>query len=173
MSHTELGDTKSAGLLQYVPIQYDQSALFELRDQKRKLYDPYDEKYNGLRSGLVMTCHFDMIPNFRQLVDRVIVDTFGLESTDDYSMMGDFFRISRYQSGEHVRIHVDDYDEFTLGFLMIVQEPTDGGNFILNGVDMNLRVGDLLLFSNGIPHEVLPIVSGIRIAAFGRFTINQ
>ena len=170
---TERGPLGAPSLLKYVPIQFEHSSLYEVRDKGRGLYDPYQSKYEGLESGLVMACRFDTVPGLREVVNDAIGQIFDTIDGESHQFMGDFFRISRYVPGQHVRIHVDDYDDYNLGFLIIFKEPAVGGEFVLDGTDVGLHVGDMLLFSNGVPHEVLPIVEGNRLAAFGRFKLIQ
>lgn len=156
----------------YVPIQYERSTLYDTRDITRGLYNPYDHKYDGYTSGRVATYQLHEIPDLENHIHQAIQQTFDIDISA-YQLMGDFARISHYECNEHVRIHVDDYDQFNLGVFIMIHPATQGGTFVLNGEPLTFDVGDCLIFSNGIPHEVTPIQTGFRIATFTRFKLLQ
>ena len=78
------------------------------------------------------------------------------------------YMLLRYKTGDYVKNHVDTSSDQhrTLSCSLILNDDYEGGeiSFLDGKVKPNLKKGDLLIFPSSFtyPHQVLPIVSGIR-----------
>ena len=78
------------------------------------------------------------------------------------------YMLLRYKTGDYVKKHVDTSSDQhrTLSCSLILNDDYEGGeiSFFDGEIKLNLMKGDLLIFPSSFtyPHQVLPILSGIR-----------
>lgn len=129
----------------------------------------HEETENG-NPGIFAT--IDLPTQLLNITNDVICETFGITTQDIYRP--DLYcRVSEYTAPQCIPPHRDrpSYCEWT--WLTVLNDDFTGGTFILDGTPIALNPGELLIFNNRLIHEVTPIITGVRLAAFSKFKIIQ
>lgn len=134
-----------------------------------KLVRSANETANG-NPGIFLT-----LPLFQELFDvtaDAINQAFGT-TTEDVHRVDELFRVSRYSAPQGIPPHRDRPGNCEFTWLFELNDDFEGGEFVLDGQELMLNKGDMLLFNNRLIHEVRPVISGTRYAAFTKFKFIQ
>lgn len=119
-----------------------------------KFIDPYE--------------HVDINRFVYDAVHRVNAEFFGFDITATQVMQH-----TTYKKGHHYKPHVDVFwetDENTpqfdrkLSVSILLNDPSEfeGGDLVIDGHQIDLQKGEMVIFPSYIFHEVLPVKKGIR-----------
>lgn len=80
-------------------------------------------------------------------------------------------RFNRYNVGQKYAEHVDFFRQEGIqtdwSFTLFLTDDYEGGELVIDGTEVKLPRGDMILYPSGQLHEVLPVTKGTRTAAIG------
>jgi hypothetical protein len=121
-------------------------------DIKAGGYKPKKNKWVSLHS----------IPEF-SFVKNIIEED--LKKIDDSYRVGNFITLLIYEKGDFFAEHKDEDKSNTPIILSggyLLNDDYEGGEFIIEGKELNVKVGELFLFGRDVYHEVKKVKRGIR-----------
>lgn len=128
--------------------------------------------YNGIRSvSLERRCHTseyitsELVVNYVRGVLQHTAEQLSINILPDYNNQ---INCLKYRSGDagNFATHTDtifDSDIVRKLTMIVMLEPAkSGGELVINGNDINLDAGDVVVFPSIYPHEVKPVTQGTR-----------
>ena len=94
----------------------------------------------------------------------------------NFNLSGDFqFHLLRYDLGGHYKTHIDIGNQGIsstrkISFTLLLNDSFEGGNLNFvghNEENLDLNIGDMVIFPSYLPHKIKPITSGVRWAFVG------
>ena len=109
-------------------------------------------------------------PRFADLfgrVDSAVADANGQCHGVDYDPQGcDSLQFTEYSEAQHYAPHIDSYFrggklERKLSTSILLSDPAtvEGGGFVINGIDLEPKRGEMIVFPSCAPHGVKPVTS--------------
>jgi len=75
----------------------------------------------------------------------------------------DDFRGLKYTKGDFMALHKDgDYSYAHLSGGILLNDDYEGGEFIIEGIPLDVPIGEVFTFGRNELHEIKPIKSGVR-----------
>jgi hypothetical protein len=124
-------------------------------DIKEGEYNPKKNKWVSLHS----------IPEFSFVRDFINQD---LKKIDSSYSVGNFITLLVYEKGGFFAEHKDEdrptSSPIVLSGGYLLNKDYDGGEFIIEGAELNVKVGELFLFGRDVYHEIKKVKKGTRYA---------
>jgi len=122
-------------------------------DIKAGYYKPKKNKWVSLHS----------IPEF-SFVKNIIEED--LKKIDETYRVGNFVTLLVYERGDFFAEHKDEDKPNNSSIILsggyLLNDDYEGGEFIIEGKELNVKVGELFLFGRDVYHEVKKVKRGIR-----------
>ena len=86
--------------------------------------------------------------------------------------------LTEYTIGSFHRTHIDNAHgyvnrDYVIGIQLSNPNSYSGGDLIVNGVNVPRTQGSLILYNGSLPHEVTPVLSGVRYSLTECISINH